>query len=86
VIRTIVEGEPGVFPDPVARIMRGIGGLFRRKPQPADAAPTEPPPSDAAPPEPPPSDAAPPEPPPSDAAPPDPPPSDDRAGHSGDST
>jgi hypothetical protein len=56
VIRTIVEGEPGVFPDPVARIMRGIGGLFRRKPQPADAAPTEPPPSDAAPTDPPSSD------------------------------
>ena len=33
VIRTIVEGEPGIFPEPVARIMRGIGGLFRRKPE-----------------------------------------------------
>ena len=45
-IRTIVEGEPGMFPEPVARIMRGIGGLFRRKPQPADTPPTDPPPSD----------------------------------------
>ena len=31
-LRTIVEGEPGAFPEPVARLMRGIGGLFRRKP------------------------------------------------------
>ena len=31
VLRTIVEGEPGIFPDPVARIMRGIGGIFRRR-------------------------------------------------------
>lgn len=30
-LRTIVEGEPGIFPDPVARIMRGIGGIFRRR-------------------------------------------------------
>ncbi|HEU0172119.1 MAG TPA: hypothetical protein VFR26_11735 [Acidimicrobiales bacterium] len=70
-IRTIVEGEPGMFPEPVARIMRGIGGLFRRKPQPADTPPTDTPPTD---------------PPPSDTAPTDPPPSDDRPGHSGDST
>ena len=41
-IRTIVEGEPGIFPDPVARIMRGIGGLFRRKPSPDVAAPEAP--------------------------------------------
>jgi hypothetical protein len=41
VLRTIVEGEPGVFPEPVARIMRGIGGLFRRKPaEDRDADPT----------------------------------------------
>jgi hypothetical protein len=32
VLRTIVEGEPGIFPEPVARIMRSIGGLFRRTP------------------------------------------------------
>ena len=24
----VVEGEPGIFPEPVARIMRSIGGLF----------------------------------------------------------
>ena len=41
-IRTIVEGEPGIFPDPVARIMRGIGGLFRRKPSSDAAAPEAP--------------------------------------------
>ena len=41
VLRTIVEGEPGIFPDPVARLMRGIGGLFRRRPRP-DAAPDAP--------------------------------------------
>jgi hypothetical protein len=56
VIRTIVEGEPGMFPEPVARIMRGIGGLFRRNPHPADTPPTDPPPSDTAPTDPPPSD------------------------------
>jgi hypothetical protein len=33
VLHTIVEGEPGIFPDPVARVMRKIGGWFdRRKP------------------------------------------------------
>jgi hypothetical protein len=26
----IVEGEPGIFPDPVARVMRAVGRLFRR--------------------------------------------------------
>ena len=46
-IRTIVEGEPGIFPDPVARIMRSIGGLFRRGPSAADApAPEAPAPPD----------------------------------------
>jgi hypothetical protein len=50
VLRTIVEGEPGIFPDPVARIMRGIGGLFRRRPErdpeppPAAEADDDPPP------------------------------------------
>jgi hypothetical protein len=24
----VVEGEPGIFPEPVARFMRSIGGLF----------------------------------------------------------
>jgi len=31
VLRTIVEGEPGIFPDPVARVMRTIGGRFDRR-------------------------------------------------------
>ena len=46
--RHIVEGEPGIFPSPVARVLQGIGGLFRRKdddvdpePAPADAAPAD---------------------------------------------
>jgi len=46
VLHTIVEGEPGIFPDPVARIMRGIGGLFRRRPTADDAAPSDPPKAD----------------------------------------
>jgi hypothetical protein len=50
VLRHIVEGEPGIFPEPVARIMRGIGGLFQRKPKaeadqpaPETPAPADPP-------------------------------------------
>jgi hypothetical protein len=27
----IVEGEPGIFPAPVAKVMRAIGGLFGKK-------------------------------------------------------
>lgn len=27
----IVEGEPGIFPDPISRLMRKISGLFDRK-------------------------------------------------------
>jgi hypothetical protein len=27
----IVEGEPGIFPDPISRIMRKIGGFFDRR-------------------------------------------------------
>ena len=27
----IVEGEPGAFPDPVARLLRKLGNLFRPK-------------------------------------------------------
>ncbi|HET9610934.1 MAG TPA: hypothetical protein VFP06_15090 [Acidimicrobiales bacterium] len=39
-LRTIVEGEPGIFPDPVARLMRTIGGWFdRRKRADEDAPP-----------------------------------------------
>lgn len=34
----IVEGEPGIFPDPISRLMRKIGGLFDRKPKPGDPA------------------------------------------------
>ena len=45
-IRTIVEGEPGIFPDPVARIMRSIGGLFGRKATSDAAAPEAPAPPD----------------------------------------
>jgi hypothetical protein len=37
----IVEGEPGIFPEPVARLMRGIGRLFggrKRSDEPAEPA------------------------------------------------
>jgi hypothetical protein len=27
----IVEGEPGIFPDPISRFMRKIGGFFDRR-------------------------------------------------------
>lgn len=44
-LRHVVEGEPGIFPAPVARIMQGISGLFRRKPKPErEAEPAEAPP------------------------------------------
>jgi hypothetical protein len=34
-LHAIVEGEPGIFPAPVARVMQKIGGFFdrRRKPE-----------------------------------------------------
>lgn len=35
----IVEGEPGIFPDPVARVMRAIGGWFGRRKDPETAGP-----------------------------------------------
>jgi hypothetical protein len=39
----IVEGEPGIFPAPVAKVMRAIGGLFNRKsPSPPTDTPTSP--------------------------------------------
>jgi len=38
----VVEGEPGIFPAPVAKIMRSIGGIFSRK-KPAPDAPSSPP-------------------------------------------
>lgn len=28
--RNIVEGEPGIFPDPIARLMRSVGRWVRR--------------------------------------------------------
>ena len=38
----IVEGEPGIFPAPVAKVMRAIGGLFgKKKPPPAPSGPVE---------------------------------------------
>jgi hypothetical protein len=41
----VVEGEPGIFPEPVARIMRSIGGLFgggrHRRPEESQAPTTE---------------------------------------------
>ena len=38
----IVEGEPGAFPAPVAKVMRAIGGFFgKKKPPPAASAPAE---------------------------------------------
>ena len=42
----IVEGEPGIFPDPIARVFRAIGGLFggRRRGRPSAAEPEAPPP------------------------------------------
>lgn len=41
-LRTIVEGEPGIFPEPVARAMRKIGGLFDRGRSTAPEPPDEP--------------------------------------------
>jgi hypothetical protein len=40
-LHAVVEGEPGIFPDPVARLLRGIGGLFRRGEDRADEARAE---------------------------------------------
>lgn len=40
----VVEGEPGIFPAPVAKVMRTIGGLFGRKRHDPPAAPADPPP------------------------------------------
>ena len=37
----IVEGEPGIFPDPIARFMRGVGRFFDRKK--GDDQPPQPP-------------------------------------------
>jgi hypothetical protein len=40
----IVEGEPGIFPDPVARVLRGIVNVFRRRDR---SRPADDPPADA---------------------------------------
>ena len=37
----IVEGEPGIFPDPIARLFRLLGSGFRRKRQKDRAAAAE---------------------------------------------
>jgi hypothetical protein len=39
----IVEGEPGIFPEPITRFMRKIGELFGAKRKPAEEPPDEPP-------------------------------------------
>ena len=49
-VHAIVEGEPGIFPDPIARIMRGIGGLFRKRDEPQSPPPPSSPPPEADPP------------------------------------
>lgn len=69
-LRTIVEGEPGIFPDPVARLMRTIGGWFDRR-KPADAGPQDAGPQDAEPQDPGPQDAGAPDAEPQDARSPD---------------
>ena len=38
----VVEGEPGIFPEPIARIMRGIGARQRRDEDHASTAETRP--------------------------------------------
>jgi hypothetical protein len=43
----IVEGEPGIFPDPIARLFRAIYRLFRRHPPPPPAAEPSPAPSES---------------------------------------
>ena len=44
----IVEGEPGIFPDPIARILRKLGGLFgkERAEEPAEERPERPEPEE----------------------------------------
>ena len=43
----IVEGEPGIFPDPIARLFRAIARLFRRPPPTPPAAGPSPAPSES---------------------------------------
>jgi hypothetical protein len=40
----IVEGEPGIFPAPIARLFQAIGRLFGRRPGGAHNAGSPPPP------------------------------------------
>jgi mycoredoxin len=46
----VVEGEPGIFPDPVARVMRALGRLVsgRRRDEGAEAPPPTDPPTEPA--------------------------------------
>ena len=39
----IVEGEPGIFPDPIARLLVRLGHLARRKKREPEPAPPPPP-------------------------------------------
>jgi len=43
----IVEGEPGIFPDPIARLFVAIAHFLRRRRAGADAAEEQPPPAPA---------------------------------------
>ena len=42
----IVEGEPGIFPDPIARFFRWLGRLGRRRDESPPAPPTQQEPSE----------------------------------------
>lgn len=37
----IVDGEPGIFPDPIARLLRLLGRPFKRDRQKQDLDPTQ---------------------------------------------
>ena len=39
--KRIVEGEPGIFPAPVASVLRAFGRLFRREKPPEDVQPED---------------------------------------------
>jgi len=43
----IVEGEPGIFPDPIARLMRAVARLFGHRTHRAHDDDDEPPPKPA---------------------------------------
>jgi hypothetical protein len=43
----IVEGEPGIFPAPIARLFQAIGRLFGRRSGDSRSAGSPPPPADA---------------------------------------